>query len=730
MSSRALRRLQKQQLEIEEPEISEEESEDEVVTQAPKKAQNLFALLNGDDEVEEEEEEEEEEEKEVEIKDKKAVAVSTENLKKKAENREEAAEHVSPTTSKKNKKKSKKKNKKVQPKKDISDISMQELDAALKEVGNRQPYSPHDSSSKISSDYAAIEKCRQLITINTRFLDAEAEMKRMFGSRVVNTEGRGVGAGRILKKSKLCTPKADWRPYAKDGLSMELIETKDGISYFAFKHHDRYQDIQLDFLNAVAMHDPNGLVLLNRRHPYHVDTLLQLSEIAKQSGDWSMAGECIEQALYACERAFHPHFSYGSGNVRLSYTRSENRSFFLAIFRHIQFLTRRGCWRTAFEFNKLLFSLDPTADALGAILSMDYYALNAKDYDYVLRLTSEWKMDGKIYPTSLTSLPNFAFSSAYSKFKLSGEAEGRESECSKMLQKAIQRFPLVASRLLEKLGDSEPSMHSSDLFKENLTNNYLDLLIWTFVERSDSLWKEPEVIQWLKYNIKAVVQMPAKSRISAYTRVPCVEKGIPLSISRHIVMADVQRLLRYLPSSITSASYHMYDPLPPPDSISSYDINERMSSRGRGTQNNSAPGGWIAAMQDLLRGQGLGGGGRQITPETADMVRRLMEDMNAAQDRLPGTFPEDDDADFEEASEVGHGVGYANEDEDEDDADNDNEFDDEDHEIHDVYDSHPPQLGNTPLTTEELGQILNAVEDDDMDLQIALAQTYEQNRRH
>ncbi|KAL0091440.1 transcriptional repressor TCF25-domain-containing protein [Phycomyces blakesleeanus] len=680
MSSRALRRLQKQQLEIEEPEISEEESEDEVVTQAPKKAQNLFALLNGDDEVEEEEEEEEEEEKEVEIKDKKAVA------------------HVSPTTSKKNKKKSKKKNKKVQPKKDISDISMQELDAALKE-----PYSPHDSSSKISSDYAAIEKCRQLITINTRFLDAEAEMKRMFGSRVVNTEGRGVGAGRILKKSKLCTPKADWRPYAKDGLSMELIETKDGISYFAFKHHDRYQDIQLDFLNAVAMHDPNGLVLLNRRHPYHVDTLLQLSEIAKQSGDWSMAGECIEQALYACERAFHPHFSYGSGNVRLSYTRSENRSFFLAIFRHIQFLTRRGCWRTAFEFNKLLFSLDPTADALGAILSMDYYALNAKDYDYVLRLTSEWKMDGKIYPTSLTSLPNFAFSSAYSKFKLSGEAEGRESECSKMLQKAIQRFPLVASRLLEKLGDSEPSMHSSDLFKENLTNNYLDLLIWTFVERSDSLWKEPEVvIQWLKYNIKAVVQMPAKSRISAYTRVPCVEKGIPLSISRHIVMADVQRLLRYLPSSITSASYHMYDPLPPPDSISSYDINERMSSRGRGTQNNSAPGGWIAAMQDLLRGQGLGGGGRQITPETADMVRRLMEDMNAAQDRLPGTFPEDDDADFEEAN----------------------------HEIHDVYDSHPPQLGNTPLTTEELGQILNAVEDDDMDLQIALAQTYEQNRRH
>lgn len=195
---------------------------------------------------------------------------------------------------------------------------------------------------------------REFLSVNYRHLDAEAEMKRMFGSRVVNKESRT--AGRVLKRSKMTTPKVDWPPYKKQGLSMELLKTTSNqISYFAFQHDDEYQDAQLEFLNGVAMHDPNALMALLARHPYHIDCLLQVSEMAKQSGDWSVAGDFVERALYACERAFHPHFTFSSGTARLSYQRSENRSFFLAIFRHIQFLARRGCWRTAFEFNKLLF---------------------------------------------------------------------------------------------------------------------------------------------------------------------------------------------------------------------------------------------------------------------------------------------------------------------------------------------------------------------------------------
>lgn len=129
----------------------------------------------------------------------------------------------------------------------------------------------------------------------------------------------------------------------------------------------------------------------------------------------------------------------------------------MAIFRHIQFLTRRGCWRTAFEFNKLLFSLDPVSDPLGALLSLDFHALSARDFEYVTKMHSGWKTDGQLYPVDLSNMPNFAYSAAYAKFKMSEKSKNADDvkKSSKMIQEAIKKYPLVYCRLLEKLGESE-----------------------------------------------------------------------------------------------------------------------------------------------------------------------------------------------------------------------------------------------------------------------------------
>lgn len=60
-------------------------------------------------------------------------------------------------------------------------------------------------------------------------------------------------------------------------------------------------------------------------YPYHVDTLIQLSDIFKLRDELPMAAELIERALYALESAFHPLFSVTKGNSRLDYRRQENR---------------------------------------------------------------------------------------------------------------------------------------------------------------------------------------------------------------------------------------------------------------------------------------------------------------------------------------------------------------------------------------------------------------------
>lgn len=461
-------------------------------------------------------------------------------------------------------------------------------------------------------------------------------MKRLFGSHVVNSENRA-SQGRVLKKSKFASPKSDWPPYKRNGLSMENVETKDGITYYAFRHSEQYQDVQLEFLSAIATHNPEALLFLTRRYPYHVDSLLQLSEIAKQSGDWTAAGDFIERALYACERALHPQFSLSTGTARLSYTKSENRSFFLVIFRQIQFLTRRGCWKTASEFNKLLFSLDPINDPLGALLSLDYHALSAKDYEYVIKMHDEWKTDGQLYPVDLSNMPNFAYSAAYAKFKISEKNKSTQEESGKMIQEAIKKYPLVYCRLLEKLGEAEPPQTVP--LTQYIPNEYMDIMQLSYIERTHEMWKEPEVLEWLKINADLCLDYIVQHPEIIQQKLLCEQKDeIPLSVCRYIVLIDIQKLMSYLPASVTSQSYQMYDPLPPPDSTTMYDINDRMRARGNGSGTPQEVGGLINMLQNLLRQ-----GGERMPPATPELMRQMMAQLEQVRrqraDQPPGAFP-------------------------------------------------------------------------------------------
>lgn len=97
-----------------------------------------------------------------------------------------------------------------------------------------------------------------------------------------------------------------------------------------------------------------------------------MSEILKHQGSLSEAADLIgmddlfqgrtlivERALFALDCGIHPMFNLSLGTTRLPFQYFENRSFYLAIWHHTESLGRRGCWRTALEFNKLLFAYPP-----------------------------------------------------------------------------------------------------------------------------------------------------------------------------------------------------------------------------------------------------------------------------------------------------------------------------------------------------------------------------------
>ena len=132
---------------------------------------------------------------------------------------------------------------------------------------------------------------------------------------------------------------------------MQLIQDE---KIYAFSHSKFYQDIQIQFYQAVQTHSPNALAQLLQMFPYHIDSLLQLSEVCRMNGDSEMSIQFIERSLFAFEKAFHPTFQFATCSCRLDFDRPENRPFFLTVFRQIQIVSRQGCWRTALEWCKLL----------------------------------------------------------------------------------------------------------------------------------------------------------------------------------------------------------------------------------------------------------------------------------------------------------------------------------------------------------------------------------------
>ena len=52
--------------------------------------------------------------------------------------------------------------------------------------------------------------------------------------------------------------------------------------------------------------------------------------------------------------------------------------------KYIDVLGRKGCSRTALEYCKLLFGLNPRNDTHGALLRIDYYAIRAREYEFLL----------------------------------------------------------------------------------------------------------------------------------------------------------------------------------------------------------------------------------------------------------------------------------------------------------------------------------------------------------
>ena len=211
-----------------------------------------------------------------------------------------------------------------------------DLDKALAELALKHPELKHVVQNAPATK--ASSKLFSLLAVSLSHLDAEAEMRKFFGSKVVAaskaSSSGGAGAqGRrqpTAVRSSLTRPQPTWWPANyRQGLSSRILSEQElterrirhqwpndvpGERIWSVEYSRKYRGLTKMFIQMVmaggeldhvvfesfdstVITDPEGLFQLLRSFPYHADTLLQLSEVYFHREGMSSHAQCV-QTIY------------------------------------------------------------------------------------------------------------------------------------------------------------------------------------------------------------------------------------------------------------------------------------------------------------------------------------------------------------------------------------------------------------------------------------------------
>jgi len=413
----------------------------------------------------------------------------------------------------------------------VSEKQEEDIDAILQELD----ITPNSSFRRRDPSSSQIDAAfRSLYAVIPANLKAQEELKRMFGSmgmrgatretedpaaafagasrRVRRLAARGLlriqqpgggSGGGPLRPGVLITPRDTW-PRPDGSVSMRAGElNSQGHPTFNLVFNDTYRAQQSLYEEVQATHDPNAVAAMLRSHPFHLDALLSMADVYRAMAEHAYADEMIERCVYALEMAWPPGFlsAAGHGVARVAYNET-NEPLFIALFRYMQNMGRRGLHRTALEVCKLILQLDDN-DPMGVFQTIDYFAVRAGQYEYLQKLLEGQGTDGDSGAVAL--LPNMVFSLALSKWYQENKEPDR-SESENLLVKAILLHPLIVVRLQAKLAEQGVGKDSKwvDALRHPIYaqasaggNAGLSHLVAIFVERQNALWKAGPVQEWL-----------------------------------------------------------------------------------------------------------------------------------------------------------------------------------------------------------------------------------------
>lgn len=450
---------------------------------------------------------------------------------------------------------------------------------------------------------------------NPQMLNSRSERIRRFGAAAVEDLGDGRTPARRpesrptsqlfeehmhnlprFRSSVLSTPnRYCWPRY--DGLGTKLVLRKPGMDdhddiagngsnrtkvYYLDVSAPESQRADADLAECEKLVDAvDGLMGCLGKTPYHIPTLIVVSNVFETMGNVPRALEVIDLALYHLGVLLQSFPLRQTARQRcVPFSIPSNKQLFQVLRCGIHHALRKAAVRTAWETCKLLYSLDPK-DPFGSLFLLDYLALRSKGwawlvhvYYLLIRESCRIPNSRTLPPTaecvnsgcsnlsnhelalSLSTLPGFFFSAALAKLFLEREEATHTQKGGKlsrvirdispaelhafhdtppsgvMLADAIGRFPSAAVLLVEKVGSqAQPSVAPAawkEVVKGHMNNNGGQRLrvatLW--VARNAEMWNAAEPSGFLRRVITEESGVYLKS-LSVSAANPCADVPTP-----------------------------------------------------------------------------------------------------------------------------------------------------------------------------------------------------------
>lgn len=602
MSSRQLRKLQKQkeleQLQARTQEESGSESEEAPIQKSKLSVFSGFAALGGADEDN---------------------SNDSDNKEEEAPEEEPAILEVIRPASKKSKKKKKKAKKAVDETNNknvpsggkataLSDDA-DEIDRALREL-NLVAKSAKDGSVSGPATAAAAkpyERICELLSLNTVHLRAINEMRTLFGREAMaaaemeeqedemnrnrrrnqrqmrenvdlETFLRGVPGKSLpevtLRRNPFLPGKETWPRAATDGLTMKqvkdgTVETKCGTVEFGFAHDQNYNNLERQFFALAQMYEPMQLVHFLHRHPYHVSSLIQVSKIAKQDQNSSLAADLCERALFTLGRVSISTFRQKlvEGKARLDFRRPENRQFWLAGYHYLKSLVMKGTYRTALEWTKLILSMDLT-DPYGVIHFLHPLAIRAHE--------SKWFID--FCDSEALDECDTAQDYIRQTLVLARLQQKDKAGAKALLVEGMEHLPWLYSSLFKAIGLDVPRA----IWGTEARNEHENLFTELYIHQTKPLWDNTQAIGLLR----EAATLAQKPTMDAHAPPPIAGRNV----GRFVYLDNTPALMGLVPDGMLHGFPNWdFDPLPPAqeENIFSYETQKVQWTPDSGAASNS-----------------------------------------------------------------------------------------------------------------------------------------------